>query len=612
MDFGDRLAFFTVDDPDRTVTGDRTEFLGRNGSPDNPAAMAQAELTGKVGAALDPCAAIRVPFELADGQQREIIFKLGAGRSDDEIRALMLRFKGGVAAHEALAKVTDYWTHALGAIQVETPDHAFDMQVNGWLIYQILACRLWGRTAFYQSSGAFGFRDQLQDVMALVHAEPGLVRAHILLCASRQYPEGDVQHWWHPPVGRGVRTRCSDDYLWLVLASCRYVSVTGDTGILDEPVYFLKGRLLEPDEQSYYELPAQSDDSATLYEHCVRAVQNGLRFGAHGLPLMGAGDWNDGMNKVGAQGRGESIWLAFFLHDVLVQFRELAQARGDARFVALCEKEAASLDRNLQEHGWDGAWFRRAYFDDGSVLGSAKNSECQIDSIAQSWSVLSGAAPEKRMRMAMQAVNERLVEPQNAVIKLLVPPFDKSVPDPGYIQAYVPGVRENGGQYTHAAVWSVMAFAALRDNRRTWELLSMLNPVNHGSSPDRMALYKVEPYVVASDVYALAPHTGRGGWTWYTGSAGWLYRLMVESVLGIRRRADTLTIQPCVPIHWGSYKVRYRFGTSVYSIAVRQQAGAEVAARLLLDGIVQGTTQVALVDDGLEHQVQVHLVYLDT
>ena len=612
MDFGDRLAFFAVDDDvECTVTADRAEFLGRDGSPDNPAAMAQERLSGKAGAALDPCAAIQVAFELDNGQQKEIVFKLGAGCGDDEIRALLQRFKGASAARDELANVKKYWTRALGAIQVETPDKALDTLANGWLIYQVMASRLWGRTAFYQSSGAFGFRDQLQDVMALVHTEPGLVRDHIVLCASRQYPEGDVQHWWHPPVGRGVRTRCSDDYLWLALASCRYVSVTGDAGVLDEPIHFLKGRPLNRDEESYYELPAQSSDIATLYEHCVRAITHGLRFGVHGLPLMGTGDWNDGMNKVGAKGKGESIWLGFFLHAVLMQFCVLAQARGDTKFAALCEKEATELKRNLQEHGWDGAWFRRGYFDDGSVLGSAENTECRIDSIAQSWSVLSGATSKERMRLAMQAVDEQLVAPENAVIKLLAPPFDTSNPYPGYIQAYVPGVRENGGQYTHAAVWSVMAFAALHDNQRTWELLSMLNPINHGASPEAAALYKAEPYVVASDVYALAPHAGRGGWTWYSGSAGWLYRLAVESVLGIRRQANKLSIEPCVPLDWQSYKISYRFGESVYVITLQQQTGTEVVPRLMLDGVAQDASFIALVDDGLEHRVQMRLVSQD-
>ena len=391
-EFGERIAFFDVDDAARSFSGDRTEFIGRNGTLLNPAALSLPRLSGRVGAALDPCAAIRVPFELADGHEREIIFRLGAARNGGDARDLVQHFRGSAAAQGALAVVTNYWKHTLGAVSVETPDPSINVLANGWLVYQTMACRLWGRSAFYQSSGAFGFRDQLQDVMALVHTEPGLVRAHLLLCASRQFKEGDVQHWWHPPLGRGVRTRCSDDFLWLPLATCRYVSTTGDTGVLDESVHLLEGRLLKPEEESYYELPGRADETATLYEHCVRAIQRGLRFGGHGLPLMGTGDWNDGMNKVGAKGKGESVWLGFFLHDVLMQFADVARLHGDPAFAERCRKEAAQLRRNIEQHGWDGEWYLRAYFDDGTPLGSARNPECRIDSIAQSWSVLSGAA----------------------------------------------------------------------------------------------------------------------------------------------------------------------------------------------------------------------------
>ena len=530
-EFGERIAFFDVDGAMLSFSGDRTEFIGRNGTLLNPAAMSLPRLSCRVGAALDPCAVIQAPLELADGQEREIIFRIGAARNGDDARDVIERFRGSAAAHDALEVVTNYWKQTLGAVSVETPDPSINVLANGWLVYQTMACRLWGRSAFYQSSGAFGFRDQLQDVMALVHTEPGLVRAHLLLCASRQFKEGDVQHWWHPPLGRGVRTHCSDDFLWLPLATCRYVSSTGDTGVLDESIHFLEGRPLKPEEDSYYELPSRSNETATLYEHCVRAIQRGLRFGGHGLPLMGTGDWNDGMNKVGVQGKGESIWLGFFLHDVLMQFANVAQLHGDPAFVELCRKEAAQLRQNIEQHGWDGEWYLRAYFDDGTPLGSAGNPECQIDSIAQSWSVLSGAANAERSRMAMDALDKRLVHREDAVIQLLTPPFDKSTPDPGYIKAYVPGVRENGAQYTHAAVWAAMAFAATGDNRRAWELLSIINPVNHALSAEAIAIYKVEPYVVASDVYALSPHTGRGGWTWYSGSAGWMYRLIVESIL---------------------------------------------------------------------------------
>jgi cellobiose phosphorylase len=606
-EFGERVSFFDVDDAARSFCGNRTEFIGRNGTLMNPAAMSLPLLSGRVGAALDPCGAIQVPFELADGQEREIIFRLGAGRNVDDACHVVQHYRGSAAAQGALEVVTNYWRHTLSAVYVETPDPSINLLANGWLVYQTMACRLWGRSAFYQSSGAFGFRDQLQDVMALVHTEPGLVRAHLLLCASRQFKEGDVQHWWHPPLGRGVRTRCSDDFLWLPLAMCRYVSSTGDTGVLNESIHFLEGRPLKPEEESYYELPHRSDETATLYEHCVRAVQRGLCFGGHGLPLMGTGDWNDGMNKVGAQGKGESVWLGFFLHDVLMQFAEVAKLHGDPAFVELCRKEAEQLRRNIEQHGWDGEWYRRAYFDDGMPLGSASNPECRIDSIAQSWSVLSGAANAKRSRMAMDALDKHLVHRDDAVIQLLTPPFDKSTPDPGYIKAYVPGVRENGAQYTHAAVWAVMAFAAMGDNRRAWELLSIINPVNHAGSAEAIAIYKVEPYVVASDVYALSPHTGRGGWTWYSGSAGWMYRLIVESILGLQLNADKLHIEPCIPAHWASFKMNYRYRETVYYITVSQTQAAGSVTLLTVDNIERHDLTIPLVDDRQKHEVDLRI-----
>jgi cellobiose phosphorylase len=606
-DFADRVAFFDVDDPTRTITSDRDEFIGRNGELSAPAAMTRSQLSSKVGAGLDPCGAIQVTFGLDKGQERETIFRLGVTgrRGADDASKTVRNLRGSTVAQNELDAVHRYWKKTLGAVQIETPDPSLNFLTNGWLLYQTLSSRLWARNGYYQSGGAFGFRDQLQDVMALVYAEPALVRGHLLLCASRQFTEGDVQHWWHPPTGRGVRTQCSDDYLWLPLAVSRYIRSTGDARILNESVSFLEGRPVRADEDSYYDLPGVTDEKSSLYDHCARAIQRGLRFGSHGLPLMGSGDWNDGMNKVGELGRGESVWMGFFLYEVLIKFAEIARRQDDIPFADLCGKEAAQLQRNIEQSGWDGQWYRRAYCDDGSLLGSSTNKECRIDSVAQSWSVLSGAGEEARVRLAMGAVDEFLVHRDEKLVQLLDPPFDKSETEPGYIKGYVPGVRENGGQYTHAAIWAAMAFAALGERKRAWDVMDIVNPINHARSPEEVEIYKVEPYVVSSDIYALAPHIGRGGWTWFTGSAAWMYQLILESLLGLSLKNGKLSFSPCLPASWKEIKISYRNGETLYHIVIRQSAGE--TAVMKLDGLIMPDAEMLLVDDRREHTLDVNI-----
>ncbi len=606
-EFTGYTSFFDTDDAARSFTADRAEFIGRNGTLANPDAMSRVRLSGTVGAALDPCAALQTVFVLGNGQERTVVFRLGAGKSLAEAGEAARQFKSVIAAQQALEKVKKHWAHALGSLQIHTPDPALNILANGWLMYQTIACRLWARSGYYQSGGAFGFRDQLQDVLAVIQSQPHIARQQILLCAARQFKEGDVQHWWHPPAGRGVRTRCSDDFLWLPYVTAGYVVKTGDTGILDEQVQFLEGRLLNHDEESYYDLPVISDQSASVYEHCVRAIQQGLKFGTHGLPLMGSGDWNDGMDQVGKDGKGESIWLAFFLYEVLTRFAKIATMRSDSQFADVCTKNAAQLKANIEKNGWDGGWYRRAYFDDGTPLGSIANDECQIDSISQSWSVISGAGSAEHTHTALAAADKRLVNDKDKFIQLLDPPFDKSPLNPGYIKGYVPGIRENGGQYTHAAVWMVMAYAKLNNAKRAWELINIINPINHGRTKEEIAVYKVEPYVAAADVYSISQNKGRGGWTWYTGSAGWTYQLIIDWLLGIKQQGTKLTFAPCIPAEWDNCKIDYRFYDTMYHITVTQSQSITETMNIIADGAELQDKFITLVNDKMEHNVEIKI-----
>ncbi|HTR78824.1 MAG TPA: hypothetical protein VMH39_11965, partial [Gemmatimonadaceae bacterium] len=604
--FADWTAFCALSEPLTGVTADRREFLGRNGSASAPAGLWAPSLAGSMGSGYDPCAALQCAVELAPGASRDIVVLVGAARGDADARRLIAAYRDVNRAAAAVRASADQWAKRLSVLHVRTPEPSFDALVNRWLLYQTLASRMWARTGFYQSSGAYGFRDQLQDSMALVYAEPRLARDHILRAAGRQFEEGDVQHWWHEEDGRGIRTRFSDDLVWLPFVVDHYVGVTGDRGLLDAAVPYLRMRALEPHEQEVYAVPTAAGESGSVYEHCLRALRKACTRGDHGLPLIGSGDWNDGMNRVGIQGRGESVWLAWFLITTLRAFARLARARGDDGVAAECEEQVTAYQAAVEHHAWDGAWYRRAYFDDGQPLGAASDQECRIDSIAQSWSVISGAGAPERQRRAMQSVDEHLVRGDARVIELLTPPFDKTSRDPGYIKGYVPGVRENGAQYTHAATWVVLATALLGNGTRAFELYQMLNPLTRTRTPDDMATYEAEPYAVAADIYTAPGHVGRGGWTWYTGSSAWMYRVALETILGFTKRGDDLVIHPHAPDAWGELTIAYRFGASSYVITVQDpgRVGAENAA-VTVDGTAVSPPVIHLVDDGRIHQVLV-------
>ena len=608
--FGSRVAFADLQGRQTDWTGDRREFIGRNGTLENPAALADASpFSNTVGAGHDPCGALRTTLVLPPHTSVQIVFFLGEAASAEDARTLIERYRT-TDLDAVLADVGRHWDGVLGAVQVKTPDRAMDIMLNGWLLYQTLACRIWARSGFYQASGAYGFRDQLQDGMALTAAQPALTREHLLRAAARQFVEGDVQHWWLPHSGQGVRTRISDDRAWLAYAVAHYVGATGDAAVLDVAVPFLEGQLLRPEEHDSFSQPTVSDEVGTLFEHCARALDASLQVGRHRLPLIGTGDWNDGMNRVGELGRGESVWLGWLLYAALSKFAPHADARGETARAAAWREHARALQASLEREAWDGDWYRRAWFDDGTPLGSATDEECRIDAISQSWAAISGAADPGRAARAMAAVKRELIRPQDQLALLFTPPFDKTPLDPGYIKGYPPGVRENGGQYTHAALWSVMAFAALGEGDKAGALFALLNPINHARTRSDVHRYKVEPYVIAADIYAVRPHTGRGGWTWYTGSAGWMQRAGVESILGLRLEGDILHLNPCIPKTWPRFEMTVRFGSARYEILVENPdgvCGGVIAALINGQAVAERPLNFRLLDDGGAHKVEVRL-----
>ncbi|HET6905445.1 MAG TPA: glycosyl transferase family 36 [Rhodanobacteraceae bacterium] len=607
--FTDRVAFAAFDRAPDSYTGDRGEFLGRHGALAAPATLVHVQpLSNRTGAGLDPCAVLQTQVELAPGGEAEIVFMLGEGADRVQASDLVRRYRE-TDLDEAFAEVRQQWDDILGTVQVRTSDAQMDRLLNRCLLYQTLACRLWARTAFYQASGAYGFRDQLQDVGALCVARPDLAREHILRAAARQFVEGDVQHWWLPPDGRGVRTRMTDDRVWLPYILAHYMQTTGDTRVLDEDVPFVEGDALKPGETESFFAPRVSKESAPLYEHCARAIDVSLANGAHGLPLMGTGDWNDGMNRVGIGGKGESVWLGWFLYIVLETFAPVAEQRGETQRAQAWRAHADDL-RDALDRAWDGDWYRRAYYDDGTPLGARGDRECMIDSLAQSWSVISGAGEPARAGRAIRAVDEHLVRERDGLVALFTPPFDKTRHDPGYIKGYPPGLRENGGQYTHGSIWSAIAFAMLGDGDKAHQLFRIFDPLRHTQTPEGVDRYKVEPYVVCADVYSVAPHVGRGGWTWYSGSAGWLYRAGLEWLLGFRLQGDTLRIEPCIPKSWKGFEIEYRHGSSRYTISVENPENVCRGVVLVeLDGheLDSADPAIPLADDGEQHRARVVL-----
>lgn len=608
-DFPGRISFMSSSEQIKHYTGNREEFLGYNGNLTNPLSVKRENLSNTIGAGFDPCGVIQISIELKPEEEKKLVFLLGQSKDINQVNTIIQKYKNISNCEKALEESKYRWDNILGTINVKTPDLSMDLLINYWLLYQNISCRMWARSAFYQSGGAYGFRDQLQDSMNAVYVLPESTRNQIILHCAHQFVEGDVQHWWHPGAGeKGIRTKFSDDLLWLPYATAEYVSNTGDYSVLNEEVHFLEDKPLGENEDERYGIPSVSSEKSSVYDHCIRALERSLKFGEHGIPLMGSGDWNDGMSTVGNKGKGESVWLGWFLHSTLIKFSNICKEMKDFDRQKRYINFAKQIVDAIEENAWDGEWYRRAYFDDGTPLGSIKNPECMIDSLAQSWAIISGVGKDERIKVAMESVERHLIKKEEGMILLFTPPFDDSDLNPGYIKGYVPGVRENGGQYTHAATWVINAFALMGDGDKAWQLYNSINPINHARTSIECSTYKVEPYVMAADVYAVNPHVGRGGWTWYTGAAGWMYRVGLENILGFKKQGDKLAIDPCIPKDWSEYSIKYRYKTTNYNIVIKNPNNVNKNVNsITVDGRVINEKVISLTDDNIDHNVEIIL-----
>jgi cyclic beta-1,2-glucan synthetase len=611
-EFKGSTLFIGTSEDIRSYTGDRNEFLGTIPNYEMPEGIKRVRLSNTVGIGYNPCVALEVNISLQANEEKEIVFLLGKDKDQEAGCKLIERYKDILFTKNSLERTKQFWENLVSTIQIETPDNAMNYMMNQWLIYQTVVSRIWARTGFYQVGGAYGARDQMQDATNMIYHLPEITKAQILNNCAHQFKEGDIQHWWHPTpdstVHKGIRSRYSDDLLWLPLGVAKYIKVTDDVDILKEEVPFIHSPILKEAEMERYEVPNITDETASVYEHCIRAIERALRFGDKGLPLMGGGDWNDGMNKVGYLGKGQSVWLGWFLAAVLKEFISVCELMEDYERAKRYEEIINQLKEAIEENAWDGEWYIRAFFDDGTPLGSKENSECMIDSIAQSWSVISGLADIQRSKMALESLEKYLINEEEGIIALLTPPFSDSDLDPGYIKSYVPGVRENGGQYTHAAIWAIKAFAMLGEGDKAYNLFKLINPINHSRTSIESAKYKVEPYVVTADVYTNPQHLGRGGWTWYTGSSGWMYIVGLEDILGFRIEKNKLIINPCIPKNWGEFSIRYRYKSTNYNIKVTNpnKVNRGVKEIYLDNNLVEGKC-IKLIDDGKEHEVLVEM-----